>query len=110
MTFAVLLLAALPGCGIEGERVQPNPPPQPPARFAAPIDTTRLLEGLVTDATVATRSFSLVSEGKRYVAVLTPSANVLVGGRAAGLEAIPNGSLARVEAQVHADVLIVQRI
>ncbi|MBM4369808.1 MAG: hypothetical protein FJ102_26595 [Deltaproteobacteria bacterium] len=110
MTLSLLLFATLPGCGIDGERDKPNPPPLPPARFAAPADATRHLEGLVTDSTIATRSFSFVADGKRYVAVLTPSANVLVDGRAAGLDAVPSGSAARLEAQVHDDVLMVQRM
>ncbi len=110
MSLPLLLLALLPGCGIEGERDRPNPPPQPPARLTKAVGASRHLEGLVTDATFATRSFSFVADGKRYVAVLTPSANVFIDGRAAGLEAIPNGSAARLEALVHDDVLMVQRM
>ncbi len=110
MMMSLLLLATLPGCGIEGDRDKPNPPPQPPARLTKAVGSSRHLEGLVTDATFATRSFSFVADGKRYVAVLTPSANVFIDGRAAGLEAVPNGSAARLEALVHDDVLMVQRL
>ncbi len=102
----VLLLA----CGIDGARDQPNPPPPPPGRFEAPADGARHLEGTLSDPTAATRSFSFVSGGKRYVAVLTPSANVLVDGRVAGLDAVPPGSVVAVDAVIHDDVLMVQRM
>lgn len=104
------MIALLLACGIDGGRDQPNPPPAPPGRFEAPEDGTRHLEGTLSDTTLATRSFSFVAGGKRFVGVLTPSANVLVDGRVAGLDAVPLGAVVAVEAQVHDDVLMVQRL
>lgn len=104
---ALLLLAA---CGYDAPLGPPSPPPQPSALLDQKAPGVVQRTGLLSDLSVATRSWVLTADGQRLTCHLAAAGTVSVDGHSAGLEEVPTDQLVTIEGVQRADLVVVDRV
>jgi len=102
----LLLLLA---CGSSEPLAQPNAPPSPPPALTMPDPNLLTLTGHVSDVHATTRSWVVVGDGQRTIAILGETGVLEIGGRAALVGDLAAGSRLTATGRQTGDVLIVQR-